>query len=167
MGYYMRKSLSRNKQTGFTLIELVVVIVILGILAATALPRFVNMSSNARIASANGLIGALNSASSITHAQFLVTSPAASPVTVEGSTVAVWGGYPDASAGGIGNALLNSSAGTYTVVYGTAATSAQTAVYTFQTGCFVTYTAATATSTTAVATVTPTAILTNTSGTSC
>jgi MSHA pilin protein MshA len=156
----MRKSLTKNVQKGFTLIELVVVIVILGILAATALPRFTNMSGTARIATLNGMVGALNSAISVTHGQFLVTSPLTSPVSMDGANVVVWGGYPDAGAAGIGAALTSYSG--FTFAPGTAATSASTAMFTIQANCLVTYTAATSTSTTATATVVPTVTTTTT-----
>ena len=58
----------RQHQAGFTLIELVMVIVILGILAATALPRFVDLKSEANAAALQGVAGAINSASVINYA---------------------------------------------------------------------------------------------------
>ena len=87
-------------QKGFTLIELIVVIVILGILAATALPKFADLSTNARYASAQGALGAINSANSIVHAAALVAGSATSAsttVTLEGTSIAIVYGYPTAA----------------------------------------------------------------------
>lgn len=59
----------RVRNQGFTLIELMSVIVILGVLAAAAVPRFVNLSDSAKQAAVEGIAGALASASSLNHAQ--------------------------------------------------------------------------------------------------
>lgn len=62
----------RKSQGGFTLIELVIVIVILGILAAVAIPRFVNLQDDARQAAVEGVAGAVSSAAAINYATYQV-----------------------------------------------------------------------------------------------
>jgi len=57
-----------NKQSGFTLIELVMVIVILGVLAVTALPKFVDLKSDSQSAALTGVAGSLTSAFAINYA---------------------------------------------------------------------------------------------------
>ena len=84
-----------KQQSGFTLIELVLVIVILGILAATALPRFSSLTTEARTAAVNGLAGGVRGASSIAHATFLAKAWADGAQTIDGQTITFVNGYPD------------------------------------------------------------------------
>lgn len=62
-----------KKQNGFTLIELVVVIIILGILAVTAAPKFINLQSDARESSLQGMKGAMQGANSLVYAKAAIS----------------------------------------------------------------------------------------------
>jgi prepilin-type N-terminal cleavage/methylation domain-containing protein len=79
------------RQSGFTLIEMVAVIIILAIMAATALPKFVNLSQDARLASIQGLAGGLRSAAALAKSQWLVAQSAQQNyVSMNGTTVRVF-----------------------------------------------------------------------------
>ncbi len=128
-----------KKQNGFTLIELIMVVVILGILSAVALPRFADLGSEARTASLEGLSGALKSASAVVHAKWLAAGSTGTSVTMEGGTTVTTtaAGYPDALAAGITTAAQVAP----TDYPASADAAGGTLTYTLKTNCTVAYNA--------------------------
>lgn len=112
----------KQQQSGFTLIELIMVIVILGILAAFALPKFADLSGDARYSSISGALGSVRSASAIVHSAALakgLDNASGETVTLEGTAIDLVFGYIAGTTTEIRDAAQLSSEFTITAAAGT------------------------------------------------
>ncbi|MCK8065841.1 MULTISPECIES: type II secretion system protein [Vibrio] len=96
-----------KRQGGFTLIELVVVIVILGILAVTAAPRFLNLQDDARESAVQGLKGAMDGAAGIVYGKAAIENQdgATGKLTINGETLDLIHGFPQATSSALNLAV--------------------------------------------------------------
>jgi len=118
-------TLNIQKQKGFTLIELVIVIVILGILAATAAPKFLNLQADAKESTLQAVKASVETAMSVVYAKSLIQGSEANAtgtVTIDsaGTTVNTVYGYPKAATADLSSLLdLNSNDFLYVDITGT------------------------------------------------
>ncbi len=146
-----------KRQGGFTLIELVVVIVILGILAVTAAPKFLNLQSDARASSLQGLKGAMAGAAGIVYGKAAIEGIESSETpTSPLDGIVVTFGYPTAASAGIGAAVVGLNDDWSSVTLTNAPSTPASSTYSFvgqastdwdwndaTTGCYVNYQQAT------------------------
>ena len=95
----MKSSMNvKANQQGFTLIELVVVIVILGILAVTAAPKFIDLTGDAKSSTMEAVKGSLSSVADMAHAKALVQGHTGGLLSIAGQNINFVASYPDVEA---------------------------------------------------------------------
>lgn len=142
---YCRGSVAvvKRNQGGFTLVELVVVITILAILAAFAIPRFTSLEGQARLAATQALAGSIRSGAALAHALWLAQSdPSSTTVTMEGQPITMVHGYPSAAT--IGETLVEYTGFSLSTETGKAVFARQSPSGSPIPNCLVTYTPPTA-----------------------
>ena len=96
-----------RRTKGFTLIEVVLVITILGVLAAFAVPRFADLKSGARAAALDGMVGSIRGGAAMAHALTLAQGLGPNdPVQMEGQAIPMIAGYPDATGAALAAGLI-------------------------------------------------------------
>tara|TARA_Y100000588_G_scaffold217265_1_gene231160 strand:+ start:266 stop:748 length:483 start_codon:yes stop_codon:yes gene_type:complete len=158
----------KKQQSGFTMIELIMVIVILGILAAFAIPKFANLGADARRSTIQGVEGSIKSASAIAHSAFLAAGNTPATINLEGSAVGLVNGYPSAAgivlAANITGGATAAAAGDFIVVTSGTTTTVQAKGATTVASCQVVYTEATSATANGVTTVTPPTVTSTVTG---
>ncbi|MCL1139315.1 prepilin-type N-terminal cleavage/methylation domain-containing protein [Shewanella pneumatophori] len=131
-----------QKQNGFTLIELVVVIIILGILAVTAAPKFINLQGDARLSTLQGMKGAIQGANSLYYSKAAIAGKEKNAdELIEGATLNY--GYVQADAAELAKALdITAADWTFTPVTGGDAPAIDISPADAPTACKFTYTEA-------------------------
>lgn len=129
----MKQQLRSNfKQAkGFTLIELIIVIIILGILAVTAAPKFIDVQSDAKASVMKGVKGSIDAANTMVHAKALIAGQTSGSLSVAGTTVTLVNSYPSAAT--VKNVIdidasISESSGTFTHTAATTAADCSVAV---------------------------------------
>jgi Tfp pilus assembly protein FimT len=135
-------------RTGFSLVDVVVIASLVGIIVSFSVPRFTRLANHARAAQVSALRDSLRNAAESAHVQYVASGATLASANIGGSAIELKNGYPDATAGGIGMAVLDRDGFTIRAGAGLVTFFKTGALYGEQ--CSVTYRAATLPNSTAI-----------------